>query len=107
MHVEAIYDHGRLELQTSLKLKHQRFRVRVEIPDQEVADPVTQTPRTYDLAGFSAEVRDRVAQLAAIAEEARQQPLSQAEVDESEEERHRWAAFELRNASRREQGRTP
>lgn len=39
MRVEAIYDQGRLEFQR-FTLKHQRFRVYVEIPDQEIADPI-------------------------------------------------------------------
>ncbi|MBK1646818.1 hypothetical protein CKO25_19695 [Thiocapsa imhoffii] len=41
MHIEAIYDQGRLEFQSSITLKHQRFRVRVEIPDQEIIDAPT------------------------------------------------------------------
>ena len=36
MQVEAIYDHGKLELAQSLKLKHQRIKVTVEIPDAEI-----------------------------------------------------------------------
>ncbi|MFB1490719.1 MULTISPECIES: hypothetical protein [unclassified Thiocapsa] len=107
MQVEAIYNQGRLEFQTSLKLKHQRFRVRVEIPDQEIADTLTPIPPTYDLADFPPEVREKVAKMAAIAEDARQPPEPQTHVEESEEERQRWAAADLRNASRLEQGRTP
>jgi len=105
--VEAIYDQGRLEFQTALNLKHQRFRVCVEIPDQEIADFLKSAPHAYDLEDFSPEVRERVARMTAIAEGARHQPVSQSQVEESEEERQRWAAVELHNATRREQGRLP
>jgi len=107
MQVEAIYDQGRLEFQIALNLRHQRFPVRVEIPDQEIADSLKPAPHAYDLEDFSPEVRERVAKMAAIAEGARHQPLSPVQVEESEEERQRWAAVELRNATRREQGRPP
>lgn len=107
MQIEAIYDQGRLEFQTSVKLKHQRFRVRVEIPDQEIAEPAPQAPPVYDLAEFPAEVRERVARMAAIADEARHQPLPRLDGEESEDERQRWAAAELRRASQREPGRLP
>ncbi len=36
MQVDAIYDHGKLELAQPLKLKHQRIKVTVEIPDTEI-----------------------------------------------------------------------
>ncbi len=65
MQVEAIYNQGRLEFQTSLKLKHQRFRVRVDIPDQEIADTPTPIPPTYDLADFPIEVRELESRLQA------------------------------------------
>ncbi|MCF7979354.1 MAG: hypothetical protein K9L82_15350 [Chromatiaceae bacterium] len=38
MHIDAIYDQGRLEFQRPVTLKHQRLSVRVEIPDQEILD---------------------------------------------------------------------
>ena len=42
MLIDAIYDQGRLEFESPVTLKHQRIRVRVEIPDQEIID--VQTP---------------------------------------------------------------
>lgn len=36
MQVEAIYDHGKLEFVSPLKLKHERFRVMVTVPDHEL-----------------------------------------------------------------------
>lgn len=37
MLVEAIYDHGRIELPIPLRLKHDRVRVVVDVPDDEIA----------------------------------------------------------------------
>ena len=37
MEIEAIYDHGRLELPEDIRLKHQRFRVRLVIPNEGLA----------------------------------------------------------------------
>ena len=59
---------------------------------------------TFDLSLFSAEVRAEIARLEAIQQQAISQPVPKAE-EETEEQRLRWAAFELRNETRREQGR--
>ena len=46
MQVEALYDHGRLEFTRPLQLRHERLRLVVEIPDEEL---VTPTPPAYNL----------------------------------------------------------
>ncbi|MBK5970198.1 MULTISPECIES: hypothetical protein [Thiorhodovibrio] len=107
MQIDAIYDQGRLEFQRSLTLKHQRFLVRVEIPDQEIANPTLFALPTYDLANFSPEIRAKVESMAAVVQDARCRFLPPTDGEESEEERQRWAAMELRLAARREQGRLP
>jgi len=33
MQIEAIYDHGRIELPRQIRFAHQRFAVRIEVPD--------------------------------------------------------------------------
>ncbi len=38
MQVEAIYDHGKLEFSRPLRLRHQRIKVVVEVPDMEIDD---------------------------------------------------------------------
>jgi hypothetical protein len=107
MQIEAIDDQGRLEFQSSITLKHQRFRVRVERPDQEIADLLPTAVPTDDLADFSPEIREKAKRMAAVAEEARRSSLPPTDPEETEDERQRWAAVELRRASRREQGRLP
>lgn len=37
MQVEAIYDHGRIRLPEHIQLRHQRFTLRLDIPDHEIA----------------------------------------------------------------------
>ena len=39
MQVDAIYDNGKLKFAQDISLKHQRFRVKVEIPDQALVNP--------------------------------------------------------------------
>jgi hypothetical protein len=56
MQVEAIYDQGRLEFVYPLQFKHQRVRLMVEVPDDEIATP----PNPYNLP---AEVLERAAQM--------------------------------------------
>lgn len=36
MQIEAIYDHGRLEFVTPVRLKRERLRLRVEVPDDAI-----------------------------------------------------------------------
>lgn len=36
MQVEAIYDHGKIEFVSPLKLKHERVRLVVTVPDDEI-----------------------------------------------------------------------
>jgi len=50
MQIDAIYDQGRLEFQRPVTLKHQRLRVRVGIPDQEIIQDVT-TDQASDANG--------------------------------------------------------
>jgi len=107
MQIDAIYDQGRLEFQRPVTLKHQRIRVRVEIPDQELVEHQAPSLPTYDLADFPPEIRAAVERMAEIAEQARHVTLPASATAESEEEQQRWAAIELRNASRAEQGRMP
>ncbi len=38
MQVEAIYDHGKLEFSRPSRLRHQRIKVVVEVPDMEIDD---------------------------------------------------------------------
>jgi hypothetical protein len=44
MQVEAIYDHGKIELIAPLHLKHGKVRVMVTVPDNEI-----ETKATYNL----------------------------------------------------------
>ena len=53
MQVEAIYDHGKLEFVTALQLRHDRVRLLVTVPDEEImteGDPYGLPPEVINLA---------------------------------------------------------
>lgn len=43
MQVEVLYDHGRLEFTRPLQLRHERLRLLVEVPDEELVTPMSTT----------------------------------------------------------------
>ena len=92
MQVEALYDHGRLEFTQPLQLRHERLRLVVEIPDEEL---VTSTPPTYDLPR---EVLARAQAMRDRLDAIRNAPLPpDDELPElTEKQRERIAAFALR-----------
>lgn len=103
MRLEAIYNQGKLEFNPPLQFRHSRFAVKVDVPEQEITDPKMFTLPSFDLSIFSTQVLAEIARLEAIQQAALDRPITKAV--ENEEEQLRWAAFSLRNESRREQGR--
>ena len=103
MQVEVIYHHGTLTFNRPLRFRQAHFTMQVDIPEQVVETEEVSFP-DFDLSLFSAEVRAEIARLEAIQRQAINQPVPEVE-EETEEQRLRWAAFELRNETRREQGR--
>jgi predicted DNA-binding antitoxin AbrB/MazE fold protein len=63
MLVDAIYDNGSVKLPDNLRLKHGRFKVRIEIPDEELVDTSdateNQAPFQAPLAG-AVDIRDQI-----------------------------------------------
>ena len=109
MQLEALYKQGKLEFFAPIKFINQQFRIRVEIPDQEIAqtpehvsDPVD-VFRTYNLSPDAL----------VIAEQIRQETLvlledfgaNDEEMDLTEKQNQYWDAFEFRSRLRHEQGR--
>ena len=95
MQVEAIYDHGKLELAQPLKLKHQRIKVTVEIPDAEIEKnetPYLLPPEVVEMAKKMEEEMDRI----------RNQPLPDDDQIPplTEKQLERIEAFELRDEVR-------
>lgn len=105
MQVEVIYHHGTLAFKQPLRFRQAHFTMQVEIPEQVVVEAEQAIFPTFDLSLFSAEVRAEIVRLETIQQKAMSQPIAETEETETEEERLRWAAFELRNETRREQGR--
>lgn len=100
MQVEAIYDQGRIELVQPLRLRHDRVRLLVTVPDEEVdhkGNPYNLSPEVLQKAE---EMRQRI-------DAARRAPLPpDDELPEiTPKQLERIEAFELRAQMRREQGR--
>lgn len=109
MQLEAIYNQGKLEFFEPIKFIHQQFRIRVEIPEQEIAGIPEQPPNPVDV--FRAYSLSPAA--LAIAEQIRLEMLAIREgfeandeaVDLTGKQNQYWDAFEFRSRLRQEQGR--
>ena len=104
MQIEAIYDQGRLELVSPVKLKGGPIRVKVDIPDEVVEEYEDKLPE-YDLSDFPGDVQQEVKRLQDIREEAMHSALPDDIQEMTDKQQERWEAFEMRNALRRNQGR--
>ncbi len=72
MEIEAIYNNGRLELPEHIRLKHQRVKVRLSIPDQEVE---TESSVAATAPEAASEAADYAAALEARLQRIRKAPL--------------------------------
>lgn len=99
MKIEAIYDRGRLELPSTVRLRHERVSVIVEVPDDELL-PEEMNEWPAELIRRS---EDMLAELARI----RHAPLPADEdlPELTEKQQKRIDAFALRARLRAEQGR--
>lgn len=86
MRLEAIYDNGRLQFLSPVRFAHERFRVEVDIPEQELLEPIapTKAPEAFDDYA-----RDLLAQLDAIRDaplppDADLPPLSEKQIERHE-----------------------
>jgi len=73
MQIEAIYDDGKLELTKPLRLKHQRIKVMVEIPDSEietVGTPYNLPPEVVEMANKMEKVTDEILNASLLPDEA-------------------------------------
>ena len=100
MQVEAIYDQGRLEFVQPMLLKHDRLRLVVEVPDDEIVNQ----PNPYNLPP---EVLERAAQMRSHLDAIRNAPLPpDDELPQLPVKfQDRMDAIELRAQLRTEQGR--
>ncbi len=100
MQVEAIYNQGRIEFVNPIKLKHDRLRLVVLVPDDEIETQSTPYELSPDVLQKAEDMRQRI-------DAARRAPLSpDDELPEiTTKQRERLEAFELRAQMRREQGR--
>lgn len=100
MRIDAIYDHGRLEFALPLLLKHDRVRIVVEVPDDEIVD-------TNDSSIMSPELRRQARAMLTRFEAIRNAPPAGDEPPElTQKQLERIEVFEMRAQYRIEQGRT-
>jgi hypothetical protein len=90
MQLNAIYDHGRLEFPSPIRFAHERFAVRVDIPEREVVTTAPSEP----LGVYAQALADRL-------DAVRRRPLPDtaslpALSDETDERIDAWAAREDR-----------
>lgn len=98
MLAEAYYDDGKIELTRKYRFKHNRFKLTVEVPDEEV---MNENP--YNLPQ---EVLIKSQAMLAKLDAIRNSPLSTSNDEEiTEKQLQRMEAFELRAQMRIEQGR--
>ncbi len=60
MKIEAIYDRGRLEFVRALRLKHDRVRVVVTVPDEEVESEPAPLELAQDVLDRAQQMRARL-----------------------------------------------
>jgi len=104
MNIQAIWENGVFRPVFPISIKHTKLTI--VVPDEEiVANEAEQLP-TYDLNQFPEVVRQEVARLQAVSDRILTMPLpDDLSEEDSEEQKLRTRAFELRDTTRREQGR--
>lgn len=90
MQLNAIYDHGRLEFPSPIRFAHERFAVRVDIPEREVVMSASSEP----LGHYAQALADRLdaVRRRPLPDTASLPPLS----DDTDERIDAWAAREDR-----------
>ena len=91
MQLNAIYDHGRLEFPSPIRFAHERFAVRVDIPEREV---ITTAPSEPPLGAYAQALANRLdaVRRRPLPDTASLPPLS----DDTDERIDAWAAREDR-----------
>lgn len=100
MLLEAIYEHGRLEFPFPVQLKHDRVRVVVDVPDEEIAGGPDPHALPEEAMLRATEMLDRFAAIrnAALSPDENLPVLTPRQIERIE-------AFALRAQVREQQGR--
>ncbi len=104
MNVQAIWENGVFRPLQPISIKHTKLTI--VVPDEEIATIESEKLPVYDLNDFPVNVRDAVLKMQAMRDEILNTPVIGDDLpEETEEQKQRWRAFELRKALRLEQGR--
>jgi hypothetical protein len=95
MKLEAIYDQGKLEFISPVRLKSERFRVKVEVPDEEIEGASAPESDSSGLPeGLGRQAREMLDRFAAIRNAPLPPDIDLPELTSKQEER--IEAFALR-----------
>ena len=105
MLAEAYYDNGKIEFTRNYRFKHNRFKISVKLPDEEISDSSigTNEPLSESLQKSDETYMQKMMRRL---DEIRTMPLDDSKLPElTEKQLDRIKAFELRAQMRTEQGR--
>ena len=105
MQVEAIYDHGRLEFVHPVQLKHDRVRLVVEVPDEEIVNLYNLPAEMLAQAQAMLDKLDAVRNAPLPPDQASDAFSHDALPELTAKQLERIEAFELRAQMREQQGR--
>lgn len=98
MLAEAYYIDGKIEFTQKIHFRHTRFKLRVEVPDEEII--------AENQPDISPQILNQAQEMLAKLDAIRNSPLVPDNDDDlTEKQRQRLEAFELRAQMRQEQGR--
>lgn len=103
MNVQAIWENGVFRPLQPISIKHTQLTI--VVPDEEITTIESEKLPVYDLNDFPLNVRDAVLKMQTIRDEILNASVIDDLPEETEEQKQRWRAFELRTTLRLEQGR--
>lgn len=103
MLAEAYYHDGKIEFTRKLHFRHTRFKLRVEVPDDEISDEATAMDHENSLGTTFSSDETYMQKMMRRLDEIRNMPLDESNISELTDKQHqRIAAFGVRRELRGE-----
>lgn len=104
MNIQTIWENGVFRPLQPLTIKHAKLTI--VVPDEEIVTSESEKLPVYDLNDFPVNVREAVLKMKTMRDEILNAPVIDDDFPvETEEQKQRWRAFELRRSLRLEEGR--
>jgi predicted DNA-binding antitoxin AbrB/MazE fold protein len=103
MNIQAIWENGVFRPLLPITIKHTKLTI--VVPDEEIATSESEKLPVYNLNDFPVNVREAVLKMQTMRDEVLNASVINELAEETEEQKQRWRAFELRRSLRFEQGR--